>query len=240
MLKQIVQTWLDFLFPKKCLVCQKENENYLCHQCFKSLKFKNPACPSCNKENKSGKFCNNCKNNFYLQGIWSASDFNDEKIAVLIKSFKYKFIKDLAPALGSFLYFFFENNVIRNPIIKKQKENIFNNCILIAVPLSKKRLRWRGFNQSELLAQNFSQKSKIELKLELKKIKNTYPQAKLNQKQRKNNLKDCFKWHGESLKGKNVIIIDDVYASGSTLNEIAKELIKHQAKKVWGLVLAKS
>jgi ComF family protein len=240
MFKKIVQIWLDFLFPKRCLLCQKENKDYLCLQCFKSLKFKNPTCPSCNKRNNLGEFCLKCKKNFYLQGIWSASDFNDKKIALLIKNFKYKFIKDLAPSLGSFLYFFFENNIIANPVIKKQTKNTLNNYILMAVPLSKKRLRWRGFNQSELLAQYFSQKSKIKLSLKLIKIRNTHPQARLKQEERKNNLKDCFKWEGENLKGKNIIIIDDVYASGSTLNEIAKELKKHQAEKIWGLVLARS
>ncbi len=114
------------------------------------------------------------------------------------------------------------------------------NYLLIPAPLSKKRIRWRGFNQSQVLVEKINREMGLKFSLDLIRIKHRTAQAKLNKKEREKNLANCFKWTGENLRGQKIIIVDDVYTTGSTLNEIAKELKKHQTGEIWGLVLAKS
>ncbi|MFA5644517.1 MAG: double zinc ribbon domain-containing protein [Patescibacteria group bacterium] len=239
MIQKIIQFWIDFLFPKQCFICQKDGE-YLCEKCFKSLIFKEAHCPNCNNFSKIGEFCSNCQNKFILTGVLIAGDLKDQKLAKLIKTYKYHFIKELGLFLGQFLSNFLNYNVFVNPIMKSSSTGFSSeNVVVIPVPLSKKRLKWRGFNQSEILAKVVAEKCNLEICLNLIRIKHRPAQAKLNLKQRINNLDGCFKWTGESLKNKKIIIVDDVYTTGSTLNEIAREFKKHQAGEIWGLVLAK-
>lgn len=237
-LKKVIKNWLDFLFPKKCLICEKDKE-YLCFKCFKSLKFKEINCPNCGNFSKIGEFCSKCKEYFFLEGVLIAGDFNDKKISSLIKYYKYKFIKELGKYLSSFLFNFIINNIKVNPILTSNKILDIENFLIIPVPLSKKRLKWRGFNQSEVLAQSISQKLGLKISLQLKRIKYKKAQAKLNKEKRIKNTKNCFKWTGDNLSKQKILIIDDVYTTGSTLNEIAKELKNHQAGEIWGLVIAK-
>jgi predicted amidophosphoribosyltransferase len=89
------------------------------------------------------------------------------------------------------------------------------------------------------LAKIIAKKFSLKLSLDLKKIKNTSAQAKLEKEKRINNLTGSFKWQGPNLNGQKILIIDDVCTTVSTLNEIATELKKHQAGEIWGLVLAK-
>jgi predicted amidophosphoribosyltransferase len=73
---------------------------------------------------------------------------------------------------------------------------------------------------------------------QLVRIKNTKPQVKLTAAERKTNVKDCFEWLGGNLNNKNIILIDDVTTTGSTLNECAKALKNAGAGEVWGLAVA--
>lgn len=242
MFKKILLWGLDFLFPPTCVLCQ-QGEELLCKKCFKSLSGKEAACPKCAKKNNLGEFCSECKQEFYLRGVLVAGDLSDKKLAKLIKLYKYNFISGLGFFLAKFMYNFLKNNVLANPIINPKlnsdKYLNLNNYLIIATPLSKKRLRWRGFNQSAILAEFISCKLNLEISEKLIRVKHQKPQAKLNLNERKNNLQDCFKWTGENLGGQNILLIDDVCTSSSTLNEMAKELTKHQAGVIWGLVLAK-
>lgn len=252
MIKKAIQFWLDFLFPKNCLVCQSEGQ-YLCVKCLRNLKFKDPHCPNCSGPSKLGEFCSKCKDKFILKGVLIASDFNDKNLANLIKAYKYNFIKDLGQYLGLFLVNFLRNNIGANPLLQKSSSDLnlklssdlnsdlsldLKNYLLIPVPLSKKRLRWRGFNQSQILAKKISQDIGLDICQDLIRIKHKIAQAKLNKKARQENLAGCFKWQGENLRGQNIIIVDDVCTTGSTLEEIAKELRQAEAGEIWGLVLA--
>ncbi|HKM40552.1 MAG: ComF family protein [Patescibacteria group bacterium] len=241
MLKKILGLILAFLFPGQCLICQKEAENYLCFECFKRIKIANPLCLSCGQNSELGQFCSSCQRNFYLQGILVAGDLKDQNLEKIIKAFKYRFIKDLASPLSLLLINHLRNQVLTNPLMpSKNKGFTRKNLILTAVPLSKKRQRWRGFNQSQLLAEKVSKQLGIEYWDYLKRPRHQKPQASLNKSDRQINLKNAFIWSGPSLKNKKVLIIDDIATTGATLNEIARELKKHQAPEIWGLVLAHS
>ncbi|MDO8466559.1 MAG: ComF family protein [bacterium] len=115
--------------------------------------------------------------------------------------------------------------------------------IVIPVPLSQARLRNRGYNQSELIARIFSESFQIELnKTALVRTKNTPPQMEIRDwEARKKNIIGAFGVaKPELIKGKNIILIDDVFTSGATMNEAAHQLKDSGAKQIIGLVVAKA
>lgn len=245
-MKKIIRFLINSLFPRECLLCEKETGEYLCLNCFKSLRFKEPSCLACQTKTDLGEFCPNCRQNFSFQGVMVAGDLRDPKIEKLINLFKYSFIKEIGYYLGLFLFKFFKEKNERNPLLKSSPQNLkFNqeNSLLIPVPLSKKRIKWRGFNQSQILAQIISEKTQIKVSNNLSKIRESENQAKLKLLERKENLKDCFSFINKDLaikeiKGKKIIIVDDISTSGSTLEEISRLLKKYQASEIWGLVVA--
>jgi competence protein ComFC len=112
--------------------------------------------------------------------------------------------------------------------------------LITFVPLSRKRLTQRGYNQSEILAKKVSRNLGISFGSTLKKRIETKPQVGLGRKERLKNLENAYFFKGgQEPKGKTVAIIDDVITTGATLNQCAKALKAAGAKKVWGLTIAK-
>lgn len=223
---------MDLLFPISCLGCGKENF-WICDNCLNNIplnqKFIFPqaedffnSIPSCR---------NNVSSN--LDGALIASSYENILLNKAIKTFKYNFIFGLSNPLGKILINFLNQFDFKNKSLE--------NFLLIPVPLHQKRLIWRGFNQSELLAKKVGNFFGIEVNSEiLERSKNTLPQTELNEKERKLNIKNIFVCLDKNaIKNKKIILIDDVFTTGSTLNEAAKTLKKSGAKEVWGLVLAR-
>lgn len=248
---------LDLFFPIECLKCGKEG-SWLCKNCFRNLEINyNQYCMHCKEANEFGQFCKKCSTEYALNGIWIAGDYENKIIASLIKNLKYKFTKDASEILGNFLSLFLHNLINKNKIkqidlsskislekikaIKKSPKILFNlnNTIIIPVPLHKKREKWRGFNQSREIAKVLSENFNLKIHENLIRVKHKKPQAKLGESQRKKNILDCFRWEGNQLQNYDIILIDDVVTTGSTLNECAKTLRKAGAGEIWGLVIAK-
>jgi len=236
--------FLDLLFPIECLHCEKEGE-WLCKKCFPKIKFNDKQiCLGCKKEDTLGRICDNCKKNYSLDGVWVAGFFGDKLTQKLIKSLKYYFAQDVAKVLGQFMNFFVRDLLSKAKFLEKENlPNIFinfNDSLIIPVSLHAKRERWRGFNQSELLAQNVADYLNLEISSKLIRVKYKKAQAKIKaKKERAQNIKDCFKWTGNDLGGRNIIIIDDIVTTGSTLNEITRVLKQNNAGEVWGMVVAR-
>ncbi|PLX21758.1 hypothetical protein C0584_01495 [Candidatus Parcubacteria bacterium] len=236
---------LDLLFPKECLGCLKEG-TYLCDVCYNDIQLNTvQSCPVCNKNNFLGSFCKNCSTEASLSGILVASDYKNKLLSKVIKSYKYKFVRELKDPLGSLLIDFSRNLIEtrKNNYFwhssEKRLINDFQNVLIIPVPLHKKRLRWRGFNQSEDLANIFSSKLKLEINTnQLKRHKFKKPQTSLGREERFKNIKNSFTWDGKPLENKNIILIDDVSTSTATLCECSKVLKANGAKQILGLVLA--
>lgn len=125
-----------------------------------------------------------------------------------------------------------------NEIFNQGLEGYFKDFILIPIPLHPKRLTWRGYNQSEIMAKKISDLMgyKTDANL-LVKIKHSTAQAKLNKTQRKENLLNAFEVK-KILTNQKLLIIDDVATTRSTLNQAAATLKKAQALEVWALTLA--
>jgi len=250
-------SFLDLIFPIECLNCGQEGV-WLCKNCFHELKFKpEQYCLNCKKENEFGEFCSGCKQTYALNGVWIAGDYENKIIQALIKNLKYRFAKNISETLGKFLAVFLRNLINKTRLkqldlgqgvpwrkfekIKNAPKIFFNfqNSLIIPVPLHKKRLRWRGFNQAGTIAEIISKNFNLLLSSQLIRVKHKKPQAKLSEADRKTNIGGCFSWQGETLQNKNIILIDDVTTTGSTLEECAKILKKAGANEVWGLVVAK-
>lgn len=234
MLHNFLKLLTDTIFPVNCVSCNQEG-TWICNNCLNKTPYNTiHYCLSCKRQTRLGEFCNNCAPIFHLDKVWIASDFQNKNINKLIKLYKYKFAQDIAESLGFFLF-----NFLNKQIINQQKKFNTETILIIPVPLHNKRLRWRGFNQSEKLAHFIANKSQIKINTEnLKRIKFKKPQASLKKEARLKNIQNVFTWQGAKLNHQNIILVDDVTTTGATLNECAKILKANGANEVWGLVLA--
>jgi ComF family protein len=112
--------------------------------------------------------------------------------------------------------------------------------VIIPVPLHPKRLRWRGFNQAVLLARELSRAYGVSTDpFLLRRIKPTQPQTQLDEEERRRNVRGAFALSvGRSVEGKTVLLVDDVYTSGATVNECSRTLKRSGAEQIFVLTLA--
>ena len=203
-----------------------------------------PICGICGKLNKDG-LCNKCK--IQLEKVAEndilKQDLEDMYIKELIYIFKYegiirKLILDYKFHEKPYMYVCFVNFVLKN---EKIFEKLQSYDTIIPVPISKKRMKERGYNQSLLIAKKLSREVKIPLQVNcLLKTKNIIEQSKLNKEQRKQNIQNVYELKNrEILNNKRILLIDDIYTTGSTVNECAKILQQARPEKIDVLVLAK-
>jgi len=219
-LNKVKKFFLDLFFPKKCLGCGYP-DTYLCRDCFSRLAAEQ-IIPIIEH-----------KKNAYLDRIISATNYANPLIRDLIKSFKYHYVQELAGPLSQLLIKTLENISFISSV---------SNIIIIPIPLHKFRLRSRGFNQAELLAQELADYFKLPIKTDvLQRIKPTEIQAEIkNDEARRNNVKDAFKiQNSEAIKDKNILLIDDVITSAATLSEAARVLKLNNAKEIWAITVAR-
>ncbi|MEI7452093.1 MAG: ComF family protein [Candidatus Falkowbacteria bacterium] len=231
----------DILFPVECLFCKKYGV-WLCPNCAATIKFEaHQSCPSCHRLNAWGELCVDCQKDFFFDGIFVAGDYHDQKLAQLIKNYKYNFLKDLGVVLADFMIGFIKEKIFINSykhILNRTLSLSSKNTLVIPVPLSSKRQRWRGFNQAEIIADYFAANLNLSINKDLKRLKHKSAQAKLSEAERQKNIDGVFVWTGVDIKGKRIILVDDVSTTGATLNEGAKVLKAAGAEAVWGLVIA--
>lgn len=188
------------------------------------------------KDNNSRlKNCNTCRNNIMLDGVISFFDYKDPNIKEMMKFLKFKYSYNIGKYFGKTI----------GDIINK-RYTLDESYILIPVPLSKKRLNQRGFNQSYIFGNELSKKIGIGLFSDiLIKNKGTSDQIGLNQDERFKNLKSAFSVKYDkiikyNLYGKNVILIDDIITTGSTVANCAVALKNSGFKKVFVLTIART
>lgn len=224
----------DLLFPNiHCIVCGEEiftSDTFcICNKCMQKLPFiLGNTCEICNRKiSGTGKLCEHCKDYQpkYIKCARSIFEYDGEIKNVIFK-LKYENKKFLAEMLSKLLYNEFCH--------RKEFENI---DLIVPVPIHENRRKQRGYNQSELLCYEFLKTNKVRFNL-VKKIKDTPSQTSKNFNERKENVKGAFCITDKSeVKNKNILIIDDIFTSGSTTNEIAKGLHSFGAKSVKVLTL---
>jgi competence protein ComFC len=227
---------LDLIFPKQCIGCNGEG-CWICSKCLSEISFiKQPYCPFCRKATPDGCFCDGCKKETYLDGVIICAQYDESVVKDAIHQFKYEFVFDIGKTLGDIMG--------RKLISLKDKK--FD--IIASVPLHKKRIAYRGFNQAEVLAkrilallnkvQTGEHKTVLDTKI-LARTRYTTPQMELDRDGRLKNVKDAFEClKPEYIKNKSILLIDDITTTCTTLNECAKALKESGSGSVWGIVIA--
>ncbi|PIT88733.1 MAG: hypothetical protein COU29_00580 [Candidatus Magasanikbacteria bacterium CG10_big_fil_rev_8_21_14_0_10_36_32] len=226
----------DILFPIFCVDCGKEGE-WWCSPCRKKIKSVLIAkCPVCHRHSEFGAVCVVCRSVSSLDGLVSYLPYFEKyPAAILIHKFKYQYAKDIVEIWKKIMspinFFWLENK---------------KTVAIIPVPLHSRRERERGFNQADLLVGVFHDKMSAEfstvdfqINRDLIRRRFTQQQAKLTKEERLENIKDAFDWQGKECP-KTIILIDDVFTSGATMQECAKILKSAGAEIVWGVTLSRA
>jgi len=226
---------LDLLFPKFCISCGKDG-SYLCQNCFSLIDIlERQYCPFCSRPKIviDGKTCNFCNRSKSLNGLYCAASYNNFIVKKLINQFKYEpYIKELSKPLSS---------LIVTHLINLDKVENFQDYILVPIPLHKKKLKKRGFNQASEIAKELSENLKIPVFNDaLIKTKQTPAQVNLKKEEREENIKGVFLCQKpELVMGKKILLIDDIFTTGSTMEQCARLLKEAGAKVVWGIIVAR-
>ncbi len=210
----------------------KKNTYSICKSCFSELNFILDGCVKCGKpivyhslEKQDIIGCNSCFNkNFYFDKSISCIEYNDISKKI-IYNLKYK-----------------NETYISKYIARIMKEKLDLEDIkydyILYVPLHKKRLNKRGFNQSEKIGKNLSKLNEVPSHDILMRIKNTKRLYKLSKEDRKKELKNGFKIKDTiDVRNKNILLVDDIFTTGSTVNEISKLLKLNGVNKVYIITL---
>lgn len=218
---KILNTILNIIYPPICGICGKKDDNYLCNNCQKKIK--------------------------KLELI-KIDEYEDKYFDKHLYIFKYKGIirdKIIDYKFNNKSYI---NELFVKIILKNEKICRFLKSydIIIPVPIHKKRKRQRGYNQSELIVRNLAnciKEKNVNIQVVtdvLIKTKNNIPQNKLNKEQRTKNIQNVYEIQNqEKIFNKNIIIFDDIYTTGSTVNECARILRKADCKNILVFTIAK-
>lgn len=234
-MNKIIKLCLDFLLPPTCPICRQKISDPagLCPKCFSDLEFIGPQrCSVCGRPMDAivpgMAVCGSCLKNPppFHQAI-AVLKYNDIS-KKLILAFKHGDHLELTKLLIKLI------NQNCSQIIEQ-------NDILIPVPLHWSRLLKRKYNQSAIIAHKLAlEHKKVYDPTILKRLKATKSQGHLSPKEREKNVKNVFGVeHSNRIKNKHVLLIDDVYTTGSTVNECSKILLKAGAKQIDVLTLAK-
>ena len=228
---------LDFLFPKKCVGCGNEG-SYFCQECVRNIKQTDLVCPKCERPAVGGQTHPICRRRFGLDGLWSLGVYQDSLRSAIVQ-LKYKGVKELVQSLVDIMVEYWAR--YQPFILDEIKKDRGAGWVVIPVPLFWLRENSRGFNQSSLIGQEFSKKLGLIYLEALRRIRYTKSQAKLKGKERHQNIKNAFKITKPYTLNPipYVLLIDDVWTTGSTLRECCYILKRNGAKKVWALTLAR-
>lgn len=216
---------LDAIYPKKCRQCGAFGF-YLCEKCVNGLKLKKEIqCSVC--ENNLGQ----CRCQSSLDGLFVIGDYHQDLLQKIVKEIKYGFYFKLGESYFLLLGKYFLQN-----------QGWIKEAVIVPVPLHRKRFLWRGFNQAELIGREINKVvgNLVDTNL-LFRIRFNEPQANLSAEARKNNVRGVFavNLNNELNKNHPIILVDDVYTTGSTMLECARVLREAGFKKVFGLVIAR-
>ena len=203
---KIIEKVINLIYPQVCSICGKLNTKSLCNKCKSELEKE--------FEYKIDNYSKDSNKNFMEHHY-----FFKYKNLIRSQILSYKFQEK--PYIYKTISTFLENK-------QKNFEKLKKYDIMIVVPISRKRKKQRGYNQSELIAKEIAKI--ISLKIEkniLYKVKNTAPQSSLNKRQREENVKQVYKVRNiEKIKDQKILIFDDIYTTGNTVNECARTLIE--------------
>lgn len=206
------------LFPLQCLNCQKASAKAICPSCFNQLPWLRDGCYICGNaitgKPASKNICGKCL---------TTPPFFDHTIAAL------RYQEPISHLLTQLKFSEKLNNVsiLSNLLLAKVNQEALPDLIL-PVPLHKKRIQHRGFNQALEISKKLSKQLNIPVDTTaIKRVKNTTPQSSLPAKHRQKNIKNAFELI-QPIKAKHIAIVDDIVTTGNTVNELARMIKKQQ------------
>lgn len=226
---------LDLLFPKKCVGCSKVG-GYFCLSCIQNIKQTQLVCPFCERASIGGVTHPVCKRKYGLDGLWSLGVYQTS-LREALQQLKYRWIKELAESLVNITIDYWAK--YQPHLLDEIKKNQGKNWVVIPVPLHWTRRNFRGFNQAFLLGQILSKKLGLDFAECLKRTRITKSQVGLDSSQRRTNIRGAFSLTSNYHLAPNILLIDDVWTTGSTMKECCYVLKRGGAKKVWALTLAR-
>ncbi|MBT4517000.1 MAG: ComF family protein [Candidatus Komeilibacteria bacterium] len=217
-MKKLLNNLLDFIWPQFCLGCNREG-SLCCGFCLNDIlldDLKTISWPD--------------KNKLYFEACYNCCNYQDKLVQKIIKNYKYNYLENLAELLID--------------ILEKQARrlNLDKNTIVVNAPLHKNKKRQRGFDQTEILAKQLAKRLSLDYSPLLIRTKNNPAQAKLDKTARQKNVADIFAINKKVVPNKrpNILLIDDVVTTGSTLNQASKVLKKLNYTKIVCLTIAKN
>ncbi len=205
--------FLSILYPNRCPGCGEiiSHDSKFCRECESELVFSKIV----QHKNKNNRFTG-LVSPFYYRGTAKR----------MILRYKFKGKKYIYKIMAEYMLRKFEENY-----------SLIDFDYITYIPMSFSEYVERGFNQTNLLAKSLSKKTNIICKKLIKKTRKTKHQMNLNSKDRETNLKNCFK-SAENIKGKTILLVDDIKTTGTTLNECSKVLKKAGAKDIYCITFA--
>ena len=226
----------DIIAPRRCVCCYRLG-TWLCPRCIGSVHYRlEQKCYLCKKRvSPYGSLCNECRGKENLKNILVTVDYDTgSSVRKLIHLYKYRFVNELNQILGKMIAGSLRDTSIPLP------------DLIIPIPLHKRRLRWRGFNQAELLAEVVAAEMVVGIGFEVATdvlIRKRYTTSQVThnrREQRLANIREAFVVDKpEKIAGKSILLIDDVATTGATLSVAADVLKQAGAGEVYSAVIAR-
>jgi ComF family protein len=238
-LRALCRTAVDIVFPPSCLACRKATAapNCLCPACWSQINFiERPYCdrlgtPFAYDLGVPGLLSPEAMANPPVYGRARAvAKFEDGPVRHLVHRLKYSDRMELAKPLGLWM-------------ARAGRDVLAGADALVPVPLHRRRLTWRQFNQADALARAISRISGVKIEdFALERVKPTTSQVGLSRSQRATNVQGAFKVSDDAraaVEGRSIVLVDDVLTSGATINAAARTLLRAGARNVDVLVFAR-
>lgn len=226
-----ISKWLDYLYPPRCPVCDQISAQGICTECRRKIQFiEKNYCMKCGKplENSQGEYCRDCrtKRHVFVRNRALVSYRGPVKLSLYQmkygnrREYAVTYGREMAKALGPWIKYI---GITR----------------IVPVPLHPARKRRRGYNQAEYIARAIGKELQLPVDTRiLYRIRNTKPQKKLNDQQRRQNLSRAFEVRKRVEQRECILLIDDIYTTGSTLDAAADCLQRATGCQVYAAAIA--
>lgn len=231
----LASVFADIIAPRVCAGCEREG-SWFCASCIAAVAWDaNLVCIGCNRFARFGTTCDQCRRTFSLDGVLAATSFDAPAMRRLIHLVKYAPARDAAGAF-SFLVdaWYAQGGSVACA------ETVGAASVVVPIPLHRRRERERGFNQSAVIARAIAARFGTRVLPALRRARTTPPQAELDRAARLTNVTGAFACTDvAAVRGRSVLLIDDVVTTGATMSECARTLRAAGAARIWGFALAR-
>lgn len=229
----IVKNLLDYFYPPRCPICDEilPLGTVICEDCKKeAAAVTEPMCKKCGKpiENGEREYCSDCivKSHAYRQG--KAVFLYRAGMKKSMYRFKYSNRREYAQFYAKRAADIHSDWVLRNRIE-----------VIVPIPMYPKKKRRRGYNQAEIFARALGKELGIPVDTgTVRRIRDTVPQKELNDKERQRNLKNAFQLAPNIVKYSQILLVDDIYTTGSTMDAVAAVLLSGGAQNIYYICIS--